>query len=177
MKLASPAHRVVSPAAGRVPHVVVVDPNFERYGALIASERQGRITLHLRSSGRDALRLLDREDIDAWIVGTDLDDMSGHDFAELLRVRLSDARIGIVSDAETGDHGSRIMCDDSRSVGADAALEHPISFRQLDTLLGMSAAERSKVFPATAAGSDGIFASLQIGLTAAAAAVAVLIMC
>jgi CheY-like chemotaxis protein len=175
MRLTSPAHRIVSPVAGRVPHVVIVDPNFERYGALIASERQGRITLHLRSSGRDALRLLDREDVDAWIIGTDLDDMSGHDFAELLRARLGDAQIGIVSDAEDGDREMRIVADESRSVGADVVLEHPISLRQLDTLLGMPTEERSKVFPVAASGSDGIFASLQLGISAAAAVVAVLI--
>lgn len=174
MRLSSPLLRSGSQSTGRVPHVVVVDPNFERYQALIASERQGRITLHLRASGRDALRLLDRQDVDAWIIGTELDDMSGHDFAELLRGRLGDAKIGIVPTAECGDRESRLVAEESRSVGADAVLEHPINLRQLDALLGLPAEERSKML--SASGFDGTFGSLNLGISAAAAAVAILIM-
>lgn len=175
MRLSSPQWSGGSQAVSRVPHVVVVDPSFELYQGLIASEREGRITLHLRSSGRDALRLLDRQNVDAWIIGTDLDDMSGHDFAELLRGRLGEARIGIVPAVGAGTRGSRLVSDESRSVGADAVLEHPISLRQLDALLGLPAEERSKLLAAS--GLDGIFGSLNLGISVAAAAVAVLIMC
>lgn len=174
MRLSSSQLRSDSESVDRVPHVVVVDPNFERYQGLIASERQGRITLHLRSSGRDALRLLDRQQVDAWLIGTELDDMSGHDFAELLRGRLGDARIGIVPTVGAGDREAQLVADESRSVGVDAVLEHPITLRQLDTLLGLPAEERSKILASS--GFQGAFGPLNLGISVAAAAVALLIM-
>lgn len=174
MRLASPQLLNGSSIGDRVPHVVVVDPNFEQYQSLIASERQGRITLHLRSSGRDAMRLLDRHEVDAWIIGTELDDMSGHDFAELLRGRLGDARIGIVPAAESGSREAHIVADESRAVGADAVLEHPITLRQLDSLLALPAEERVKVLAAS--GIQGAFGAFNLGVSVTAAAIAVLIM-
>lgn len=175
MRLSSPQLRSDLGSVDRVPHVVIVDPNFERYHGLIASERQGRITLHLRSSGRDALRLLDRQQVDAWIIGTELDDMSGHDFAELLRGRIDEARIGIVPAVGAGHRETRSVADESRAVGADAVLEHPITLRQLDTLLGLPAEERSHILASS--GFHGVFGSLNVGIgAAAAAAVALLVM-
>ncbi len=43
------------PAA--VPSVIVVDPRFDAYGPLAAAAREGRINLHLRGSGAEAMRL------------------------------------------------------------------------------------------------------------------------
>ena len=176
MRLASPQLLNDALTGDRVPHVVVVDPNFEQYQSLIASERQGRITLHLRSSGRDAMRLLDRHRVDAWIIGTELDDMSGHDFAELLRGRLGlgEARIGMVPAVESGSRESGIVAEESRAVGVDAVLEHPITLRQLDTLLGLPVEERTKLLAAS--GIQGSFGAFNLGISVAAAAVAVLIM-
>jgi CheY-like chemotaxis protein len=174
MRLAFPQLRTDDAAVDRVPQVVIVDPNFEQYQGLIASERQGRITLQLRSSGREALRLLDRQQVDAWIIGTELDDMSGHDFVELLRGRLGDARIGMVSAVGVSDRETRLSADESRAAGADAVLEHPITLRQLDVILGLPNDERSKILASS--GLQGTFGPLTLGMTAAVASVALLIM-
>ena len=86
----------VSAAALAVPNVVVVDPHFEAYKPLAASARLGKLNLHFRSSGVDALKLARQRRVDAWLVALELDDMSGHDFLELLQTRLegSKAEIG-----------------------------------------------------------------------------------
>ena len=68
-----------------VPNVVVVDPRFDAYKSLAASARLGKLNLHFRSSGADAIKLSRKQPVDAWLIATDLDDMSGHDLVELLR--------------------------------------------------------------------------------------------
>jgi len=72
-------------SARSIRSVIVVDPSFNSYRELAAEARQGRIDLHLRSSGSAALALAGKVKPDAWIVAADLDDMSGSDFVELLR--------------------------------------------------------------------------------------------
>jgi len=72
-------------SARSIRSVIVVDPSFNSYRELAAEARQGRIDLHLRSSGSAALTLAGKVKPDAWIVAADLDDMSGSDFVELLR--------------------------------------------------------------------------------------------
>jgi len=70
-----------------IPNVVVVDSEFESYKSLAASARLGRINLHFRESGAAALNHLKHQRVDAWLVASQLDDMSGGDFVELLRAR------------------------------------------------------------------------------------------
>jgi CheY-like chemotaxis protein len=72
-------------SARSIRSVIVVDPSFNSYRELAAEARQGRIDLHLRSSGSAALAMAGKVKPDAWIVAADLDDMSGNDFVELLR--------------------------------------------------------------------------------------------
>jgi CheY-like chemotaxis protein len=72
-------------SARSIRSVIVVDPSFNSYRELVAEARQGRIDLHLRSSGSAALAMAGKVKPDAWIVAADLDDMSGNDFVELLR--------------------------------------------------------------------------------------------
>jgi len=66
------------------PSVIVVDPRFDIYASLATAAREGKLDLHLRSSGTDAMRLARRIRVDAWLVAEELDNMAGHDFVELL---------------------------------------------------------------------------------------------
>lgn len=111
--------------AGRsTPNVVVVDPAFSAYRQLADDARDGRVGLHFRSTGRDALRLARSFHVDAWVVAAELDDMSGEDFVQLLETRHGDARVALAS--TSGD------------VGAAA----PISLEDLSDLLELPVEER-----------------------------------
>jgi DNA-binding response OmpR family regulator len=150
-----------------VPSVVVVDPRFDAYKALAASARQGRIDLHLRSSGFEALRLGDRVEVDAWIVAADLDDMSGHDLVELLQSQAGGSPVAMVIDDADGRR--RVLAEQAAAeAGADEALSHP------ERLLGLTAEERAREF----VGQPGRrqYVTLPVGVGAAAIAMVVLMM-
>ncbi len=151
-----------------VPNVVVVDPRFEAYKQLADSARLGRINLHIRSSGAEAIKLARRRTVDAWLIAADLDDMSGHDLVELLRTRAGEAKLAMV-DAE--GPGSRHDVD---TAGADAILAHPITLRDLEELLGLPAEERSKILATS--GPARAFVTLPVGIGAAAVSIAVLLL-
>jgi DNA-binding response OmpR family regulator len=156
-----------------VPSVVVVDPRFDAYKALAASARQGRIDLHLRSSGFEALRLGDRVEVDAWIVAADLDDMSGHDLVELLQSQAGGSPVAMVIDDADGRR--RVLAEQAAAeAGADDALSHPISLLDLERLLGLTAEERAREF----VGQPGRrqYVTLPVGVGAAAIAMVVLMM-
>jgi DNA-binding response OmpR family regulator len=156
-----------------VPSVVVVDPRFDAYKALAASARQGRIDLHLRSSGFEALRLGDRVEVDAWIVAADLDDMSGHDLVELLQSQAGGSPVAMVIDDADGRR--RVLAEQAAvEAGADEALSHPISLLDLERLLGLTAEERAREF----VGQPGRrqYVTLPVGVGAAAIAMVVLMM-
>jgi DNA-binding response OmpR family regulator len=156
-----------------VPSVVVVDPRFDAYKALAASARQGRIDLHLRSSGFEALRLGDRVEVDAWIVAADLDDMSGHDLVELLQSQAGGSPVAMVID--NADGRRRVLAEQAAvEAGADKALSHPISLLDLERLLGLTAEERAREF----VGQPGRrqYVTLPVGVGAAAIAMVVLMM-
>jgi len=146
-------------AAAATPHVVVVDPAFAAYGDLVASARTGRIGLHLRSGGMAALRLADRLAVDAWIVAAELDDMSGTDFVELLAERRGGSKVAMV-DAGRG------------APGVDKVLAEPITFSDLEELIGLPVAERRQVL-ARPAGS-GSWVAVPVSVGAAVIALAVL---
>lgn len=166
-------------AGRRVPHVVVVDPNFQHYAPLAASARLGKIEIHFRSSGAEAMKLVRRQRVDAWLVATDLDDMAGADFVDLLRGQLAKAsgndlaptaRVAMVG---SGAAGGEIR--EALEVGADAALEKPITFHDLEALLGVASIER----PALVGGprsKQRAFVTLPVGVGAAIVAIAVLMM-
>jgi DNA-binding response OmpR family regulator len=156
-----------------VPSVVVVDPRFDAYKALAASARQGRIDLHLRSSGFEALRLGDRVEVDAWIVAADLDDMSGHDLVELLQSQAGGSPVAMVIDDADGRR--RVLAEQAATeAGADEVLSHPISLLDLERLLGLTAEERAREF----VGQPGRrqYVTLPVGVGAAAIAMVVLMM-
>lgn len=163
-----------------VPNVVVVDPRFDAYKQLASSARLGKIGLHFRSSGSDAIKLARRLEVDAWLIAPDLDDMSGHDLVQLLQERHSaagegeTAKVAIVADAGTSGRRLTVAQQEAAGAGADSVLSHPITLRDLERLLGLPAEERSKVFADT--GAARAFITLPIGVGAAVVAIAVLML-
>lgn len=155
------------------PSVVVVDPRFDAYKALAASARQGRLDLHLRSSGSEALRLGERVQVDAWIVAADLDDMSGHDLVELLQARAGGAPVAMVIDDADGRR--RVLAEQATTeAGADASLAHPISLLDLERLLGLTAEERAREVVGQVGRRQ--YVTMPVGVGAAVIAMAVLMM-
>jgi hypothetical protein len=123
--------QTVSDLPRTAPEVVVVDPCFDAYADLVASARKGRIGLHLRSSGMAAVKLARRLEVDAWIVAAELDDMSGSDFVGLLEEMRGGARVAMVNSG-------------SGEPGVDQVLARPITFAELEDLVGLPAEERSR---------------------------------
>jgi CheY-like chemotaxis protein len=163
----------------RVPSVVVVDPRFDAYKQLAASARLGRIGLHCRSSGADAIKLSRRLRVDAWLIAPDLDDMSGHDLVQLLRDQhdgadANTAKVAIVSGSGTAGRQKTLAERDAIEAGADALIQHPITLRDLERLIGLPVEERSKVFADT--GAARAFITLPVGVGAAVVAIAVLML-
>jgi CheY-like chemotaxis protein len=154
-----------------LPGVVVVDPRFDAYTALAASARLGKIDLHMRSSGSGALKLADRIHVDAWLIATELDDMSGEDFVGLLQARRGDAKIAMVDEATVGSRSFNLAEQAGREAGVDMVLSTPITVADLEELLGLSIEERRLRFPATAGRS---WAALPVSVGAAMIAIAVL---
>lgn len=144
-----------------LPSVVVVDPQFDAYQELAASARSGRIGLHLRSSGAQGLKLARKLEVDAWIVAAELDDMSGHDFVELLGSLRGGSKVAMVA-------ASRAAAE----AGADLVMSQPISVGDLEELLGLTVEERSRQLAAR--GFAGSWAALPVSMGAAVVALAVL---
>jgi len=64
--------------------IVIVDATCERYGDFVAAAQEGQVGLHFCVDGRSAIRLSRRFRADAWLVSTDLPDMSGFDLLSML---------------------------------------------------------------------------------------------
>jgi len=159
-----------------VPNVVVVDPQFEHYKPLAASARLGKLNLHFRSSGAEALKLARRLRVDAWLVATELDDVSGADFVELLQSRPGQAKLAMVETAAAGPSDRQTTRVQAEEAGADGTLSPPITFRDLERLLGLSTEERSVLLTADASPAARALVTLPIGVSAAAVAIAVLML-
>lgn len=150
-----------------VPNVVVVDPRFDAYKPLAASARLGKLNLHLRASGSEALKFARRRRVDVWLVGADLEDMSGADFLELLQSRVGGSKVAVVDGASSHS--------DATESSADAVLSTPITFRDLEVLLGLTPGDRP-ILPVSANSAARAFVTLPVGVGAAVVAIAVLMM-
>lgn len=165
----------------RVPSVVVVDPHFDAYKPLAESARRGRLSLHLRSSGADAIKLARRMRVDAWLIASELDDMSGHDLVELLQSQFASQpsgpkpKLAMVHVADSGSRQLALAGQEAVAAGADSVLTHPITFADLEQLLGLPVEERSKFIPLADVTSRA-FVTLPVGVGAAVVAIAVLMM-
>lgn len=157
-----------------IPNVVVVDPHFECYKPLAASARLGKLNLHFRSSGTDALRLAQQRRVDAWLVAMELDDMSGQDFVELLQGRLDGAKTAIVQSTGVQGRGRAVAAREAAEAGADSFLSTPITFRDLEVLLGKVASGQAAIEPCFR--TSRAFVTLPVGVGVAVVAIAVLMM-
>jgi CheY-like chemotaxis protein len=165
--------------ASSVPSVVVVDPQFDAYKPLAASARLGKISLHFRSSGAEAVKLARRLRVNAWLIASELDDMSGHDLVPLLQSQLAahgcgDAKLAVIEAVPAGSRQWNVAAGDARAAGADSLLSHPITSRDLEALLGLQTAERAEIV--SAGGPARAVFTLPVGVGAAAIAIAVLMM-
>lgn len=164
---------------GRVPSVVVVDPRFDAYKPLAASARLGKIDLHFRSSGAEAMRIARRLPVDAWLIGPELDDMAGHDLVPLLQAEFDaggrgTSRVAVVESTAPGCRQWSIAEQEARAAGADSLLSQPITFRDLEQLLGLPTEERARFVAPT--GPARAFVTLPVGVGAAVIVIAVLMM-
>lgn len=162
-----------------VPSVVVVDPLFDSYKPLAASARAGKLLLHFRSAGADALKLARRHPVDAWLIAPDLDDMSGFDFIELLRSQYDAGQgasggTGPKCVAMVGDRSGDPTQWQALEAGADHTMTKPITFRDLERILGMTPEERQVSLPANQVSQT--FLTLPIGVGAAIVAIAVVML-
>ena len=161
----------------RVPHVVVVDPQFDDYGHLATAARRGEIDLHFRSSGAEAIKLARKGRVDVWLVAAELDDMSGPDFAGLLQSRYGTAPLAIVEpDAARPAAGSTagLAAVEAR---VSAVLSPPITVADVERLLGRSSAQPCVLpFVSSSAAKPSFPMRMPMGMSAAVAAVMVLVL-
>lgn len=167
------------PSRRSAPSVVVVDPRFDAYKPLAASARLGRIELHFRSSGTAAVRLARQVPVDAWLIAADLDDMSGHDLVALLQAEFTARgkgtgmqKVAIVDPAAPGSSTRSLL--EAEGFAGDMVLTQPITFQDLEVLLGLPMEERAK-YVGPAGGFRG-YAAIPVGVGAAVIAIAVMML-
>lgn len=64
--------------------IVIVDATCDRYGDFVQAAQAGEVGLHFCVDGRSAVRLSRRFRADAWLVASELPDMSGFDLLDML---------------------------------------------------------------------------------------------
>lgn len=64
--------------------IVIVDPVCDRYGDFVEAAQAGELGLHFCVDGQSAVRLSRRFRADAWLIASELPDMSGFDLLEML---------------------------------------------------------------------------------------------
>ena len=178
-----------------VPNVVVVDPRFDAYKSLAASARLGKLNLHFRSSGADAIKLSRKQPVDAWLIATDLDDMSGHDLVELLRSfnRSFNAgqEVGQADEAQAQDSqpvsqpACKIAVVQPATTPSNGVLElgtelsvltPPITFQDLETLLGMKAGKQQSLLVAPRTDGKKTRSFFEVPVAVGAAIISVVVM-
>lgn len=169
-----------------IPNVVVVDSDFESYKSLAASARLGRINLHFRESGAAALNHLKHQHVDAWLVASQLDDMSGGDFVELLRGTINRSAessgshksnpaspsVAVVVEPTEENREHTASLRESLEYRDGSAIVKPITFRDLEGLLGMPTSEREGILGDFL--TQRMFVSLPMSVGAAVVAIVIL---
>lgn len=85
--------------------IVIVDPRCDRYGDFVEAARAGEVGVHFCADGRSAIRLARRFRADAWLVSSELSDMSGFDLLSMLTSSVMQGAVDPLLD------GSRISLD------------------------------------------------------------------
>ena len=111
--------------------IVIVDSSCDRYGDFVRAAQDGEVGLHFCVDGRSAVRLARRFRADAWLVSSDLPDMSGFDLLDMLSPHvlqgdvdptLSGARISLDRMGEGLRTGIFIVSDSYRLADEQRAL-------------------------------------------------------
>jgi DNA-binding response OmpR family regulator len=117
-------------AAG-IREIVIVDCSCDRYGDFVRAAQDGEVGLHFCVDGRSAVRLARRFRADAWLVSSELPDMSGFDVLDMLSPHvlqgdvdptLSGARISLDRMGEGRHAGIFIVSDSYRLEDEQRAL-------------------------------------------------------
>jgi hypothetical protein len=85
--------------------IVIVDATCDRYADFVEAAQAGDVGLHFCVDGRSAIRLSRRFRADAWLVSTDLPDMSGFDLLSMLSPSI------LQGDVDPLMEGSRVSLD------------------------------------------------------------------
>jgi DNA-binding response OmpR family regulator len=85
--------------------IVIVDATCERYADFVEAAQAGEVGLHFCVDGRSAIRLARRFRADAWLVSTDLPDMSGFDLLAMLSPSILQGEVDPLME------GSRVSLD------------------------------------------------------------------
>jgi DNA-binding response OmpR family regulator len=85
--------------------IVIVDATCDRYADFVEAAQAGDVGLHFCVDGRSAIRLSRRFRADAWLVGTDLPDMSGFDLLSMLSPSILQGEVDPLME------GSRVSLD------------------------------------------------------------------
>ena len=95
----------VKPSPVGVAEIVIVDSSCDHYGDFVRAAQAGEVGLHFCVDGRSAVRLARRFRADAWLVASDLPDMSGYDLVDMLSPHV------LQGDVDPLRSGSRISLD------------------------------------------------------------------
>jgi DNA-binding response OmpR family regulator len=85
--------------------IVIVDTSCDRYADFVAAAQAGEVGLHFCVDGRSAIRLSRRFRADAWLVSTELPDMSGFDLLSMLSENVLHGEVDPLMD------GARVSLD------------------------------------------------------------------
>lgn len=85
--------------------IVIVDSTCDRYPDFVEAAQAGEVGLHFCVDGRSAIRLSRRFRADAWLVSSDLPDMSGFDLLSMLSPNV------LQGDVDPLMEGSRVSLD------------------------------------------------------------------
>ena len=84
------------PAASQAAYLLVVDPDQESVGHLIARLEAASFTVRLADSARTAMVALESRESDAAVLAEKLPDMSGHELLRILRSRYTSSQLPIL---------------------------------------------------------------------------------
>ncbi len=152
-----------------VPDVVVVDPHYQLYSSLVAAARAGRLNLHLRASGAEAIKLARRLSVDAWLVSPELDDMTGNDLVALLEALPNHSSLAIAMVAP-------LESTKAFGPGVVTSLQHPISLDAVEALLRSPATNSAVDLALSRTSRSRALLSLPLGVGAAMLAIAALML-
>ena len=85
--------------------IVIVDSSCDRYADFVEAAQAGEVGLHFCVDGRSAIRLARRFRADAWLVSTELPDMSGFDLLSMLSPSILQGEVDPLME------GSRVSLD------------------------------------------------------------------